>query len=336
LIVSCLKTPVMSEGHSATTYSAIRVKIIQAQRLWNINYARIKKGGWPILNNDPEFKRRVLCFAGSVLFHILVLLAIFISFQPIDIPLEERVTEVVITPQKDLLLPHLERLLSGRGVKTIPESRDDILPSTRTQGTEPSRPQRSQPQGQMGSIDRAPSPPPEITKGFKLTPTLEGSSGFSLNISPSKDLGPEPEDYLRKEELDLLLYLSSETSTQRPLGTSPSTETYGARISTPGKGAFDINQIDISPWARDVVEKIQKNWSIPESQEVGGKKSVEITVSIGKNGELLKLSIRNSSAHPTLDQAALNAVRMSAPFSGLPDDFPNDSVQAHFLFRYDD
>ena len=188
----------------------------------------------------------------------------------------------------------------------------------------------------MGSIDRAPSPPPEITEGFKLAPSTEESSGFSLNIAPPKDLAPEPKDYLREEELDLLKYLSSETSTQRPLGASPSTETYGARISTPGKAAFNINQIDISPWARDVVEKIQKNWTIPTAQEDDGKNAVEITVSIGKNGDLLEIHIRNSSAHPTLDQAALNAVRMSAPFPELPDDFPNDSVEAHFLFRYNE
>lgn len=188
----------------------------------------------------------------------------------------------------------------------------------------------------MGSIDRAPSPPPEITKGFKLTPTPKEGSGFSLNISPSEDLVPQPEDYLSEEELDLLQYLSQETSSLRPLGTSPSTETYGARISSPGKASFNISQIDISPWARNVVEKIQRNWTIPTSQENNEKNIVEITVSIGKNGNLLNLSIRNSSAHPPLDQAALTAVRMSAPFPELPDNFPNDSVEVHFLFRYNE
>jgi protein TonB len=188
----------------------------------------------------------------------------------------------------------------------------------------------------MGSIDRAPSPLPEITEGFNLSPAPDQSSRFSLNISPKEDPAPDPEDYLTEEEMDLLQYLSSETSTQRPLGMSPSTETYGARISSPGKAVFNINQIDISPWARDVVRKIQRNWTIPASQENDGRNAVEITVSIGKNGDLLDISIRNSSAHPTLDKAALNAVRMSAPFPELPEDFPNDSVEAHFLFRYNE
>lgn len=243
---------------------------------------------------------------------------------------------MVITPQKDLLIPNIERLLSGRSVKAVPESAESIHPGARPPEAEPSDPPGSQPQILVGSTDKAPSPPPEFTQEFKLTLSPEESSGFSLNIAPSKDVSPEPEEHLTEDELDLLRYLSSETSTQRPLGKSPSTETYGARISSPGKASFNINQIDISPWARDVVEKIQKNWAIPASQDDGRKNVVEITVSIRKNGDLLNVGIRNSSAHPTLDRAALNAVRMSAPFPELPENFPNENLEAHFLFRYNE
>jgi TonB family protein len=184
--------------------------------------------------------------------------------------------------------------------------------------------------------DSAPTPLPEFSQGFQLTPSPDVSSGFNLNIAPTKDVSPDPENYLTEEELDLLHYLSSEASTQRPLGGSPSTETYGARITSPGMTSFNINQIDISPWARDVVEKIQTNWTIPTSQDESEKSVVEITVTIGKNGDLLNVGIRNSSAHPALDQAALHAVRMSAPFPSLPENFPNDSLEAHFLFRYNE
>jgi TonB family protein len=264
------------------------------------------------------------------------LLAVIVFFQPIEISLEERVTEVIITPQDNLLIPHIERLLSGRSVRAAPEGAENIRPNERPPETDSNDATGSQPQIQVGSIDKAPSPLPEFTKGFKLTISPEDSSGFSLNIAPSKDVSPEPEEYLTENELDLLRYLSSATSTQRPLGRSPSTETYGARISSPGKASFNISQIDISPWARDVVEKIQKNWAIPTSQDDDGKNVVEITVSIGKNGDLLNVGIRNSSAHPTLDQAALNAVRMSAPFPKLPDNFPNDNLETHFLFQYNE
>ncbi|HUU51647.1 MAG TPA: TonB family protein [Candidatus Heimdallarchaeota archaeon] len=243
---------------------------------------------------------------------------------------------MVITPQKDLLIPHIERLLSGRSVRVAPESAENIRPAARPPEAEPLDPPGSQPQIQVGSTDKAPSPPPEFAQGFKLTHSPEESSGFSLNITPSRDISPEPEDHLTEDELDLLRYLSSETSTQRPLGKSPSTETYGARIYSPGKASFNINQIDLSPWARDVVEKIQKNWAIPTSQDDGRKNVVEITVSIRKNGDLLNVGIRNSSAHPMLDQAALNAVKMSAPFPELPDNFPNDNLETHFLFRYNE
>jgi TonB family protein len=296
----------------------------------------MKKEVGHILRNNPEFKRRALCFAGSVLVHTLLLLAIIVFFQPIELPQEERVTEVIITPQEDLLIPHLERLLSGRSVRTSPESEENIRSSTRPPGAEAKDATGSQSQIQMGSTDNAPSPLPEFSQGFRLTSFPEDSSGFNLNIAPSKDLSPEPEDYLTENEMDLLRYLSSASSTKRPLGTSPSTETFGARISTPGKTSFNINKLDISPWAREVVEKIQKNWAIPTSQDDGKKNVVEIKVSIGKNGELLNVSIRNSSAHPTLDQAALNAIRISAPFPELPENFPNNNLDVHFLFQYNE
>jgi protein TonB len=268
--------------------------------------------------------------------HVLVLLAAIIFFQPLEIPLEERITEVVITPQKDLLIPQLERLLSGRSVRTATESTENISPAAKPSAVKSSAPPSSEPQIQVVSTNRAPSPLPEFSQEFKLTPSPQESSGFNLNIVPSKDLSPDPEDYLTEEELDLLHYLSSETSTGRPLGRAPSTETYGARITSPGMASFNINQIDISPWARDVVRKIQNNWAIPTTEDLDEKNVVEITVSIGKNGGLLNVGIRNSSAHPTLDQAALNAVRMSAPFPNLPDNFPNDSLEAHFLFQYNE
>jgi protein TonB len=250
--------------------------------------------------------------------------------------LEERITEVVITPQKDLLIPQLERFLSGRSVGRVPESEENIRPPARPSRAESSNPSGSGPQIEIRSTDRAPTPLPEFSQGFKLTPSPEQGREFNLNIAPTKEVAPNPEDYLTEEELDLLHYLSSETSPQRPLGRSPSTETYGARITSPGMASFNISQIDISPWARDVVEKIQTNWAIPTSQDENEKSVVEITVSIGKNGDLLNVGIRNSSAFPILDQAALHAVRMSAPFPSLPDNFPNDSLEAHFLFRYNE
>jgi TonB family protein len=286
--------------------------------------------------NNPELKRRAFCFLGSVFVHLLILFAAIVFIPPIEFPLQERVTEVVITPHEDLLIPQIERLLSGRSVGAAQGSTQQDRLSEGMSKAESKDAAESQPQVQRSPIDRAPSPPPVFTEGFKLDPSPEAKSGFSLNISPSQDVLPEPDNYLTEKELDLLRYLSSATSAQRPLGTSPSAETYGATISTSGKGSFNINQIDISTWAREVVEKIQKNWAIPESKGPSAKTAVEITVSIGKNGELLNVAIRNSSAVQSFDLAALNAVRMSAPFPELPGNFPNDTLETYFLFQSND
>ena len=119
----------------------------------------------------------------------------------------------------------------------------------------------------------------------------------------------------------------------------------GAGISSAGgkgsggqaRGAgvsLNVMRYDLSPWADEVMNKIQKNWSIAQTGYETSKGEVGISVMITKNGELLAAEIESASKIDVLDQAAINALRLSAPFPPLPADFPNSSLELYFVFQY--
>jgi TonB family protein len=102
------------------------------------------------------------------------------------------------------------------------------------------------------------------------------------------------------------------------------------------RASFRVEDYDISPWAEQVVSTILVNWIIPYPQELGVKGVVGISVVIEKNGELSSARVVNSSLVLLLDEAALKALRESAPFPALPDEFPRVSIEAYFEFHYGD
>jgi TonB family protein len=102
------------------------------------------------------------------------------------------------------------------------------------------------------------------------------------------------------------------------------------------RASFRVEDYDISPWAEQVMSTILINWIIPYPQELGVKGVVGISVIIEKNGELSSARVVSSSLVLLLDEAALNALRESAPFPALPQGFPHVSLEAYFEFYYGD
>jgi TonB family protein len=64
---------------------------------------------------------------------------------------------------------------------------------------------------------------------------------------------------------------------------------------------------------------IQQRWFIPpEASLLSGPVTVIVVFEVGRDGRLLQLRLRQSSGIPALDRAAINAVRLAAPFRPLP------------------
>lgn len=99
--------------------------------------------------------------------------------------------------------------------------------------------------------------------------------------------------------------------------------------SRPGIDA--IKEPDFGPYMRDLQRRIKRNWNPPKGNE---SKRVVLLFRVGKDGKLLSYSIHKSSGSTKVDQAALDALKLTSPFRPLPPEFTGDFVDIQFTFDY--
>lgn len=307
-----------------------------------------------ILKDNPDLKRKGLCFLCSVMIHVIFIILGFIFIIPIRVYIyEEKITDVIIVPPEKLLLPEIDK---------YPPITDDFRESFPGESLK-KKPGLSEEEGKVQvDIDQSVTgidkkPLEDRTDTTSSHPGL--SSGFSLDIPsrsrseselPSDDrlvlaLGSDKKENIleeigkayEKKDLDFLKYVYSGYSNIGPSRRTSSPQASRRRASIRrGSATFQVKDYDISPWAKIVVDRIQKNWILSPSQKMSAAGEVEIFVIIEKSGELSSVEITKSSEILLLDQAALKALNMSSPFPKLPYDFPNKSLEAYFVFGYDD
>ena len=91
---------------------------------------------------------------------------------------------------------------------------------------------------------------------------------------------------------------------------------------------------DLSPWAQQVVERIQSNWDLPVVYDLPPQTQVKVSVTIARNGEVSLFQVVGSTNSEALDRAAVEALKRSFPLPVLPADFPAESFEAFFIFDY--
>jgi TonB family protein len=82
----------------------------------------------------------------------------------------------------------------------------------------------------------------------------------------------------------------------------------------------------------ELQRRIRRNWSPPVEDR---SKRVVVLFHISRDGRLLGLQIQQSSGSPPADQAAIAAVRASAPFRALPPAFRGNDIAVQFIFDYE-
>ncbi|MEM0951718.1 MAG: TonB family protein [Cyanobacteria bacterium P01_H01_bin.74] len=137
------------------------------------------------------------------------------------------------------------------------------------------------------------------------------------------------------------------SSTPRPstISGSPSRSSYrgsggrgaynqaGAPGGGRGRAGIDaIAEPDFGPYIAELQRRIRRNWTPPVEDR---SKRVVAYFVIGRDGRLLSLRIDRSSGSVAADNAALSAVRASAPFRQLPPNFRGRSIPVQFIFDYE-
>lgn len=152
---------------------------------------------------------------------------------------------------------------------------------------------------------------------LRLAPPPEGSAPPPSPSTPRFYPDPELMDYARS----------------RLRGRS-GTATAGAGTGQRATIVIPEQAYDLSPWAQQVVERIQANWDLPAIYDLPPQTQVKVAVTIARNGEVSFFQVVGSTNSEALDRAAVDALQRSFPLPVLPADFPAESFEAFFIFDY--
>jgi TonB family protein len=105
------------------------------------------------------------------------------------------------------------------------------------------------------------------------------------------------------------------------------------QIITPHKG------VDFTGFSADLVRVVKRNWyakmSSDAKQNINIKGRVVVGFGIQKDGQLSNApKVEVSSGNKALDEAAVSAVRASAPFEHLPEAFRGPNIDLRLTFLY--
>jgi protein TonB len=90
----------------------------------------------------------------------------------------------------------------------------------------------------------------------------------------------------------------------------------------------------LAAWKRKVERVGTLNFpAVARDSGLTGSPVVE--VQIGANGRLVQASVRRSSGHDALDQAAMTILRLASPFDPFPPDLAVDYTQLRFAYQWE-
>jgi len=290
-----------------------------------------------IFKNKSDLVKHIISLAASLAVHavIIYILAVhFVSVKIIDFRLP--VTEVVIAPPPTGLL----RL---PGVGGLPGNLPAVDPGY--QDFIPRRTFAPQTPASIASEEAEVFPrlpvDSRLTSGFRLdrsAPAKSGSASVTALRLPIAEreggtAGGMPAYNPPGKAGDLRRYFFSQ---QGGGGASGGLSSAGGPGRTGARGRSSVSSsvkaYDLSPWARTVVELVQKKWVVPPAVAPKPDETVEISLVILKSGALSAIMIVSPSDDRLFNQSARDAIEESLPLPPLPSDFPESSLELFFVF----
>ena len=109
--------------------------------------------------------------------------------------------------------------------------------------------------------------------------------------------------------------------------------TYQKTIKEKKQGIFshkDTNaEPDFKPYTKALWKKMEPNWLPPSKSE---DKGVSTIFAVSRNGDVSDIRIKTTSGDNAIDEAAIKAIKLSAPFGPLPTEYKGEKVNIEFYF----
>ena len=115
----------------------------------------------------------------------------------------------------------------------------------------------------------------------------------------------------------------------------PDAERLGSGVDLFGEVQLSTVAWEYAPWLQRFRAALIRNWHAPYAFHLGlihGRQ--RIRVDVGRDGQLLSLTLLDSEGHESLRGASLAAFRGAAPFAPLPDHFPDPSLSMTWTLIY--
>jgi TonB family protein len=198
------------------------------------------------------------------------------------------------------------------------------------------RPENPLPFSKGNSAERAEASVAERARGEERQPTPDPPSP-----EPPKQEArlPEAESGLRRP-LELPKGASSELGKAlRNLDQYVQNQTFNnpqGGLKDPGSAIqFDTKGVDFGPWVRRFVQKVKRNWFVPEAAFTF-RGRVVLQFNIHRDGHITDIVVAQPSSVDAFNRAAFNAILGSNPVEPLPPEYPDDKAFFTVTFYYNE
>ncbi len=176
---------------------------------------------------------------------------------------------------------------------------------------------------------KTPAPPtPKVAHAGPVMSSSSSSSGSGTSGRPS------PSQISGSPSTGSSMASASPGSSSASAGSGGSSSYNQSGSPGGGGGRPGIDALpepDYGAYMAELQRRIKRNWRPPSAQE---DKRVVVLFRIARDGRLLSLDVNNSSGYPEADQAAMAAVKLSAPFRPLPAGHRDNDLAVQFTFDY--
>ncbi|OGI04927.1 MAG: hypothetical protein A2Y25_00695 [Candidatus Melainabacteria bacterium GWF2_37_15] len=182
----------------------------------------------------------------------------------------------------------------------------------------PYTPPKQPPNAFSVPVPRSTIPPNAVrTPGGPVTSGPVGPSAPSSEPAPIMSAGSSGGDTVRR------------SSGYSIGGGNPGNPSPGNPGGSPGIDA--LKEPDFGPYMMELQRRIKRRWNPPKGNE---SKRVMLLFKVSRDGRLLSLKVYKTSGVPEADQAAIEAVKLAAPFRPLPPEYRGNDIDIQFTFDY--